>query len=784
MPRLPRLTLVSCVMAACLALSLAFAGCSRQGEYESADTGAQPESTPAPSNSKGESPNADDAFAQTIALVKVHVKHKEYDKAESILETALANSDVGDKSEAITLLDKVKTLKERGGRKPVRHDVAAKAAADTPDTHKAEVNSGRKKQVRPVAKLPAVVADAKSKEPQTEDARGPAAGNVSQDQPNGENPKNKPAPVVGVNPEQPNEAELPPKEPENAAKLDVRNLERNAKKARTAKDALALYDLFLRAYKVTESQRKTIKPRHEVWTKRAGEGLVRLGIKWVTPQEAKKAEEDADRLITEAVELIVVGDDKHARKKFLRASMTDPNGIRADFILGLLNSITTTAFRHPPTAEKHFNKVLERVPNHIPALNNLALAEMRQQKFASAYNHWKLVIESNPGAREATHNIGRLIAEASNKKLKIRRDQLDDFGDLYSKVVAAKKGKATVSQVGWLYSPLVLPAIEREREQKSRPDAKQETLVAAGSGSGVVLEKGLILTNRHVVEHEKYGVADSVTVVDPSDPKHKRELKAEIVAIADDHDLAVLRCDALEAPSVEMIPIIPRRGTEILILGYPESSKIGRSLKTTKGIVTALPDPTGYNMLLFDAEANHGNSGGPVCDNSGAVLAILTIGVFPGERGKYTGGVPTGQALPFIRKHFPAVKQAEANAQELEWPDVDEKVSKSTVMVLTYYKGFALGLDQAATQPGGQKDYLVDNSCSSCNGLAHSPCPNRRCRRGVVKVPHEYYKIVKGPVRAVKIKKVRYVKEKCPTCRGRDHVPCPHCRNGIDPSLK
>ena len=86
-----------------------------------------------------------------------------------------------------------------------------------------------------------------------------------------------------------------------------------------------------------------------------------------------------------------------------------------------------------------------------------------------------------------------------------------------------------------------------------------EWLDCTGGGSGFVVHPGYILTNRHMVYHHIYGLADAVTVIDPDDPKHDPPIDAKIVAVGDNIDLALLKCEALKAPHVSIrTPSYPR----------------------------------------------------------------------------------------------------------------------------------------------------------------------------------------------------------------------------------
>jgi len=147
-----------------------------------------------------------------------------------------------------------------------------------------------------------------------------------------------------------------------------------------------------------------------------------------------------------------------------------------------------------------------------------------------------------------------------------------------------------------------------------------------GVGSGVILTPdGYILTNRHVVKGSQ---SLSVALNDGT------EYPAEIVKIATDNDLALIKIDAtgLKAATLGNSDTIEVGQTAIAI-----GSPLGTFTETvTKGIISATgrsitvqDEQTGQpvrltDLLQTDAAINPGNSGGPLLDASGAVVGINT----------------------------------------------------------------------------------------------------------------------------------------------------------------
>jgi serine protease Do len=144
------------------------------------------------------------------------------------------------------------------------------------------------------------------------------------------------------------------------------------------------------------------------------------------------------------------------------------------------------------------------------------------------------------------------------------------------------------------------------------PQNAQPQLVR-GLGSGfIVSQDGLILTNAHVVDN-----ATEVTVK----LTDRREFKAKVLGSDPQTDIAVIRIDAKNLPTVR--------------LGDPSKTRVGEPVRhgspygfenTVTGIVSAksrsLPDDTYVPFIQTDVAVNPGNSGGPLFNQRGEVIGI------------------------------------------------------------------------------------------------------------------------------------------------------------------
>ena len=137
-------------------------------------------------------------------------------------------------------------------------------------------------------------------------------------------------------------------------------------------------------------------------------------------------------------------------------------------------------------------------------------------------------------------------------------------------------------------------------------------------GSGFIIdEKGLVVTNNHVIE----GAEDIVVQVNGD-----KEFKAKVIGADPLSDIAVLQIETKE----KFIPVKfgdsdkARIGDWVIAIGNP----FGFGGTVTSGIISARNRSIGLSRyedyIQTDASINSGNSGGPLFDMNGDVIGINT----------------------------------------------------------------------------------------------------------------------------------------------------------------
>ncbi|MFC5498476.1 S1C family serine protease [Caenimonas terrae] len=175
----------------------------------------------------------------------------------------------------------------------------------------------------------------------------------------------------------------------------------------------------------------------------------------------------------------------------------------------------------------------------------------------------------------------------------------------------------------------------------TQPGADDED-VEQGVGTGVVIiDKGVILTNLHVVSG-----ADRIKVIFFDG----MESSASISGVQPENDLAVLQAskipdDMIAATMRSTSDLLP--GDKVLAVGFPFGIGPSASGGIVSGLKRVFRSPEGKqemnNLIQFDAAANPGNSGGPLVTMDGEVVGIVTAILNPTSARTFLG---IGFAVP------------------------------------------------------------------------------------------------------------------------------------------
>jgi len=180
-----------------------------------------------------------------------------------------------------------------------------------------------------------------------------------------------------------------------------------------------------------------------------------------------------------------------------------------------------------------------------------------------------------------------------------------------------KDGESPKSAVG-----AAVPAADAPAEPMRLEDVVSAALPAVvlvqttdARGTGFFVSSDTVVTNAHVVDGATY-----VTLRTSSG----EEMPAMVTVRSNELDLAELHVSKAR-PGQATLRLTDsshvRVGEEVVAIG----SAMGLQNTVTRGIVSGLRRLGSVVLVQTDAAINHGNSGGPIVDHSGRVVAVATM---------------------------------------------------------------------------------------------------------------------------------------------------------------
>lgn len=146
----------------------------------------------------------------------------------------------------------------------------------------------------------------------------------------------------------------------------------------------------------------------------------------------------------------------------------------------------------------------------------------------------------------------------------------------------------------------------------------------ASTGTGFLVAPGLIATNAHVIADE---FANDLEVQFVSAEEGRDEpMSAELLYEDAERDLAFLAVKTDLKPLRLAKTYAFRKGEDITVIGNPGMGE-GQVLENaiSRGVMSTKTQLNGHNFYQLGISVNPGNSGGPVFDSSGRVIAVVTL---------------------------------------------------------------------------------------------------------------------------------------------------------------
>ncbi|HTU03471.1 MAG TPA: trypsin-like peptidase domain-containing protein [Candidatus Sulfotelmatobacter sp.] len=198
----------------------------------------------------------------------------------------------------------------------------------------------------------------------------------------------------------------------------------------------------------------------------------------------------------------------------------------------------------------------------------------------------------------------------------------------------------------------IRPSVVRVRGLGHHDSNKDEDTETGVGGGVVIVDKGVILTNLHVVagaKRIKVVFADGL------------ESDARVLGLQPEDDLAVLQASTVPD---DLTPATLRSthdlaiGDEVVAVGFPFGIGPSASAGVVSGLRREFWSPEGQrqltNLIQFDAAVNPGSSGGPLVTTDGAVVGIVTAILNPTAQRVFVGigfAVPIENAASAVGIH-------------------------------------------------------------------------------------------------------------------------------------
>lgn len=207
--------------------------------------------------------------------------------------------------------------------------------------------------------------------------------------------------------------------------------------------------------------------------------------------------------------------------------------------------------------------------------------------------------------------------------------------------------------------------------------------VAYGSGF-FVTTNGYLVTNFHVVDGGNKIVALT----------EKGRYDLRLIGKDAKTDLALLKAEGVFKPIPFSRNRVTKLGATIFTSGFPMPSSQGFSPKVTKGIVSGEKGMNDNPMhYQIDASIQPGNSGGPVCDGHGELVAVV-VSMLSGKFFlEHQGTIPQNvnyaikkSYLDAFLESYPACAEriVDGDGSEIEFSTAVDRVRHSLVLIEVY----------------------------------------------------------------------------------------------------
>lgn len=151
-----------------------------------------------------------------------------------------------------------------------------------------------------------------------------------------------------------------------------------------------------------------------------------------------------------------------------------------------------------------------------------------------------------------------------------------------------------------------------------------------GQGSGFLISKdGYVITNYHVIDGAKKISVKGIN------GDYSTSLEASVISFDVVNDIAILKINSslitfTNPPYSIVSSKSVKQGESVFALGYPITDLMGEEIKVTNGIINSKSGyKGGISQFQFSAAVQPGNSGGPLFNEKGDVIGIVSAKLNP-----------------------------------------------------------------------------------------------------------------------------------------------------------
>lgn len=461
---------------------------------------------------------------------------------------------------------------------------------------------------------------------------------------------------------------------------------------------VTLWERHLLKKDLSAGERAAAEKELGFWKKLYSDGAEKIKNRWTSGPELKKIKDEANDLVEKAMEQEDGGQVIDAIRNYKQAIILYPNSFRAHYRMAYIKYAEGAGQRGGNSslreAERHLRAALKLEPDLPAVMSSMGAGLFALGKYEEGVEHmWNAVRKA-----ETPITVGNLLGALNavpdrwlSNNRKLREINLN-----------ANHLRRNYEASGLVFIRDHLHGLESQNEEdkidKGPPGLR-------GNGSGFfITPDGYLITNRHVAETAN-GMYYRVRLAEKDKDGVYVEYLARWIMADDAYDVALLKVDLPEGQTVPYLDLLsadyPAVAAQIMTLGYPVTGLDTYVMQVATGAVKSIVEgEQDGREVWMDLSTTFGNSGGPIVDRNGDVVAILT-GARQVANVLYVQGVSVKCIRAFLGELAEKAPNLSGLARDVDRPFDPEKLAaearQATLLVLIF--SGSLDEDETAGKP-------------------------------------------------------------------------------------